>query len=165
MNSFIVTNPQQTSPKLVDLDTDAQMKSTVYGMNLSIVSDPDAVQSVPVLHGEWVRSIIAYDIWQRLFCRLGQNPTLSAQGTSKLKNVVWGELPGSVVLEQLKQASRMGSLSVRLIHYYLTSDDTVEFGNYTFGNIIGSIGFSRPTRFSLHNWWIVLVYRVPKTRW
>ena len=143
VNSYIVNNLQRTPPRLVDLDPYNQYKSTIYGMNLSIVSDPEAVPPIPILHGEWVRSIIVYDMWVRLLCSRG-DPSFSAQATSKLKNVTWGQLPGSVVLEQLQKASdsEMGSLSVRITHYYYTSSDTL--GNYTFGNVIGSIGFSRP---------------------
>ena len=126
----------------MDVDTEAQTKSTIYGLKLSILSDPEAFPPIPILEAEWTRSIIAYDIWLRLICGGEGDPVLSAQGTSKLKNVVWGDTGGSVILEQLQRASEMGLLSVRITHYLFSAD--YRSGNFTFGNVVGTIGISRP---------------------
>ena len=70
------------------------------------------------------------------------NPLFSAQGTSKLKNVVWGDIGESLILEQLQRASEMDILSVRITHYRFSLDNAS--GNFTFGNVVGTIGISRP---------------------
>ena len=67
---------------------------------------------------------------------------LSAQGTSKLKNIVWGNISESIMLEQLQSATETGLLSVRITHYRFSADYTS--GNFTFGNVVGTIGISRP---------------------
>ena len=137
-----MSNLLQPPAKLVDVDQEAQAKSTIYGLKLSLLSDPEAFPPVPILEADWTRSIVAYDVWVRLICGSGRDPTFSAQGTSKLKNVIWGEFDGSVILEQLQRASEMGLLSVRITLYQFTAD--YRSGNFTFGNLVGTIGISRP---------------------
>jgi hypothetical protein len=142
VGSHLVSNLLQPPAKLVDVDTKAQTKSTIYGLKLSMLSDPEAFPPNPILEADWTRSIIAYDIWVRLICGQGGDPSFSAQGTSKLKNVAWGDIRESVILEQLQRASEMGILSVRITHYRFSSNST--YGNFTFGNVVGTIGISRP---------------------
>lgn len=150
VNSLVVSNLLQSPAKLVDVDTEAPMKSTIYGLKLSLVnsSDPVAFSHAPILEAEWTRSIIAYDIWFRfLRAKPGKepgasNPFLSAQGTSKLKNINWGDIGNSTILDQLKNANRMGQLSVRITHYQFSSDN--RSGNFTFGNVVGTIGIAKP---------------------
>ena len=126
----------------MDVDTEAQTKSTIYGLKLSLLSDPEVFPPIPIFEADWTRSIIAYDIWLRLICGKGGDPTLSSQGTSKLKNVVWGDIGESILLEQLQRASEMGLLSVRTTYYQFSADYTN--GNFTFGNVVGTIGISKP---------------------
>ena len=147
MNASLLTNLNSTSAKLVDLDTDAQMKSTIYGMNLAItwpISSESGGIPVRAFQGDWVRSVLVHDMWHRLLCGSGGDNVLSANTVTRLENVVWNDLNESLVLQQLGNASELvgGNLSVRITHYfYVTSD---EQGNYTIGNVLGSIGVAKP---------------------
>ena len=141
VRSFLVSNLLQPPAKLVDVDPEAQTKSTIYGLTLSILSDPEVFPPTTFLEAEWTRSVIAYNTWVRLICGGGGDHMLSAQGTSKLKNVVWGDTSESIFLEQLRRANEMGQLSVRITLYQFSAD--YRSGNFSFGNVVGTIGISR----------------------
>ena len=151
VNASLQSNLNSTSAKLVDFDTDAQFKSTIYGMNLAITwptsSESGGIPVRVAFQGDWVRSIIVHDMWHRLLCSSGgnlKNHVLSANGITRLENVVWNDLRESLVLQQLRNASKLvgGNLSVRISHYFFVTSD--EQGNYTIGNVIGTIGVAKP---------------------
>lgn len=146
VNASLQSNLNSTSAKLVDLDTDAQMKSTIYGMDLAITwptsSESGGIPVRVAFQADWVRSVIVHDMWRRLLCVCDGN--LSANGITRLENVVWNDLRDSLVLQQLRNASELvgKNLSVRISHYFYVS--SVEQGNYTIGNVIGTIGVAKP---------------------
>ena len=148
MNASLLNNLDSTSARLVDLDSDAQMKSTIYGMNLVIAwktssydTDDDPVRAV---HGDWVCSVIVHDAWLPVLCGGSGDRVLAASTITRIENVVWNDLGESLALQQLRQASELvgGKLSVRIAHNLYTTDD--EEGNFTIGNVVGTIGVAKP---------------------
>ena len=148
VNSLLVNNLRQPLPKLVDLDPEPSVTTTIFGMRLAIVSvDFEAATQASVLEADWVRSIIDFNKWKRILClKLKGNldPIKSVQSTSKLVNVTWGDwYEGSLALNQLRmRAQETNSLSVSITHDLF--NETYYSGDYSYGRIIGSIGFSRP---------------------
>ena len=145
VDASLLNNLDSTSAKMVDLDVDAQLKSTVYGMNLVIAwktsSDDNPVRAV---QGDWVRSVLVHDAWKSLICGGGGDGVLAANTVTRIENIVWNDLGESLALQQLRNASELvgGKLSVRIAHYLYTSFD--DEGNFTIGNVVGTIGVAKP---------------------
>ena len=60
LSAFIVTNLERPFAKLTDLDTDAQHKSTIYGMNFGIsFGYNDQGEHQVALMGKWTPAVIA----------------------------------------------------------------------------------------------------------
>ena len=135
VNSPIVNNINMPPAKLVDLDPDNQMKSTVYGLQMFMFSD--AERSNVVLEGKWIRHVIVHNIWTRVF-QGGGDSSFSANGFTRLENIKWGDFNESLAINQLKEGSYQ-ALSVRTTHYSFM-DNSAADGNFTFGYIVGTIG-------------------------
>ena len=145
VDASLLNNIDSTSAKLVDLDVDAQLKSTVYGMNLVIAwKNSSGDNPVRAVEGDWVRSVMVHDAWRSLICGEGGDTVLAANTVTRIENVVWNDLGESLALQQLRQASELlgGKLSVRIAHYLYTASD--EKGNFTIGNVVGTIGVAKP---------------------
>ncbi len=132
VNASILNNVDSTSAKLVDLDPDAQLKSTIYGMNLVIAwknsSDDSDDNPVRAVEGDWVRSVIVHDAWLPLICGGSGDQVLAANTVTRIEKVVWNDLCESLALQQLRNASELvgGKLSVRIAHYLYTPNGTKE---------------------------------------
>ena len=75
VNSLLVNNLRQPLPKLVDLDPDPSVTTTIFGMTLAIVrpastvdNSGTAVNETPILEADWTRSIIDFNKWKRILC-------------------------------------------------------------------------------------------------
>ena len=150
VNSLLVNNLRQPLPKLVDLDPDPPVTTTIFGMTLAIVQPASvddsgtAVNETLILEADWTRSIIDFNKWKRILCTTQEgDPIKSTQSTSKLANVLWGDgYDQSLALKQLQtRAYETDSLSVSITHDLF--NETCRSGNYSYGKIIGSIGISR----------------------
>jgi hypothetical protein len=137
---YIIDNLRTPYAKLVDLDVSAQAHSTIYGMKFGINwnnSFPTNNEDI-AFYGNWTRSVIAQNIWQRFKCnntKLGDS-VLGAQSTSVITGIKWYNLKNSAVLTQLRDAANGGNLAVRLtLNYYSTGG-----GNVTLGYVLGVIG-------------------------
>jgi len=122
-----------STAKLVDLDTDQQMVSEVWGLKVKVaISDTDYFTGL-------FRVAPFDDIWQRL-----QNPNsgsgdsvFSAYYQSVLDLVTWSPFSQSPLLSALKQASP-ASLSIKfVVDSYQTNSQQPDF---TEGRIVGTIG-------------------------
>ena len=112
VNSPIVNNINMPPAKLVDLDPDNQMKSTVYGLQMFMFSD--AEKRNVVLEGKWIRHVIVHNIWTRVFKGSGDS-SYSANGFTRLEDIKWGDFNESLAINQLKEVSYQ-ALSVRTTH-------------------------------------------------
>ena len=147
-----------TSGKLVDLDVDDQLiKGEIWGMYTGLNwSKPNDVQH-NAFQGYLQPANIAQDVWQRAICNCnpvqlggGCNHNFSSILKSILINVTWADDTeiDSPALEQLKRLSQPGVLSLRLIVFFMVRDPSPY--NFTFGQIIGTIGpafLDEPTQF------------------
>lgn len=152
----VIGNTDRPFAKVVDLDTDCQDKTTIYGMQFGISWDEDDSNLELAFHGKWTRAVIAQDMWPRMKCYQGAHHgphpfqgsfPFGAQGTTIITDVEWGELGDSIALQQLKVASEESeeNLSVR-VSYYLYTRNYAPYvmHNFTLGYFIGSVGAARP---------------------
>ena len=63
IGKHIASNIDRSQAKIVNMDVDAQMFSSIYGMNFGIVSDDKYLVS-----GNWTRSVVVQNWWQRTGC-------------------------------------------------------------------------------------------------
>ena len=157
VDADVIDNFDGPSAKLVDIDVDAQDKSTIYGMQFGIAWDADNSNSNLAFQGKWTRSVIAQDMWARMKCYGNSHHgpysyqdsfPLGSQGTTVITDIQWGEdLSKSVAMQQLKTASERfgGKLSVRVSFYLYTRNYApYVMHNFTLGYYVGSIGVARP---------------------
>ena len=120
----IVTNIDRPFAKLVDLDVDCQMHSTIYGMNFGIRNAEGEV----LLYGNWTPCVIANFLWYQLTCftdvdncSLNYSPrgeSFSAQSTTILTNITWGSdtylTPFLSTLKEKLAESKQDHLAIRI---------------------------------------------------
>ena len=144
VNQSIIVNPYGPQPKLVDLDPECQNKSTIFGMQFGLSLDNDEIGFL----GNWQPSVIAQDMWSRSSClsRLNQilfeiSHWLGSKGTTKVKNITWGNINFSEALYQLHEASKGKELSVGQSYFFYTrSYPEYFYRNFTLGYVVGAIG-------------------------
>jgi len=122
-----------TSAKLVDLDPEQQMVSTIFGLQIRL-ADPDGVSVL--------RSVFEpapfIDIWDRAVTSAGGDAVAGAMYQSVLSDLQWGDVSASPFLVELQQAAADGLLSIKFnvdgINMKFTSPDFMS------GRIVGTIG-------------------------
>jgi hypothetical protein len=115
--------------KIVDLDPDQQMVSTIFGLEVRIA---DPVSGAALMTGQFLPAPFM-DIWGRG----GTGDTgASVFYHSKLVDVVWGDLSASPALQALQAATIQGKLSMRFMldSYNMGGDKR------GYGRIVGTIG-------------------------
>ena len=149
----IIGNLERPFAKLTDLDTDCQDHSTIYGLKFGIKWSedfPDDDTDI-AFYGNWTRSIVAQSMWPRLKCYNNESHgselyqgsfALGAQSTTKIKDILWKNLGGSLALSQLQIAvGDDEDLVVRItFHYYTRNYPSYVAYNATLGYVIGVIG-------------------------
>ena len=126
------TGISQVTGKMVDLDPDNQLTSTLFGLKLGIRAYK---QGSPLLTGDFVPAAFT-GIWTD---QAGSTDSaMAASYQSEIENVVWGHLSElSPTLRALKAASP-NKLSIKFeVRGYRTDD---EDPMYTFGYVNGTIG-------------------------
>ena len=140
----VLTNINQSFPKLVDIDVDYQLiKSGVYGMNLLL-----EVNNKVALQATLESNVLAQDVWTRSLCTNDTRTTyLSSKTVSILSNVQWGNgSKESATLSELKEISNGGNLSISMVIYFYTRNmPSFLYTNFTLGYVMGTIGVARPT--------------------
>lgn len=120
----IVTNIDRPFAKLVDLDVDCQMHSTIYGMNFGIRN----AEGKLLLYGNWTPCVIANFLWYQLTCftdvdkcLLEYSPSgesFSAQSTTTLTNIKWASdadlTPFLSTLKEKLTESKQDHLAIRI---------------------------------------------------
>lgn len=121
---------------LVDLDTDQQGRTQLFGLELELSLPGSPGKSL--LRGAFLNTGCLSNLW---FGRVpgGTNPDSDAGGCfqSVLEHCVWGDLATSPLLQQLRQASPDG-LSIRLTTY--AYDAASSSPTFTRGKLVGVIG-------------------------
>lgn len=135
--TMLIADSDRAAPaKLVDLDTDQQMVSTIWGMEMRICA-PDGETLVL---GSF-EPIGFMDIWLRSLSGKGDG-VMGAMFQSVLIGVQWGDVSHSTFLSQLRDQHGGSRLSVKLNvdGYQMDFSDP----RFTLGRITGSIGPAAP---------------------
>ena len=125
----------QPSGKLVDLDPDWQMASSIYGLSVTLTD----ANGVIVMQGDYQPNPFR-DLWFSRAEGLPQgDSTASAMFQSVLTNVQWNlDAIHSPFLQELKASSQEGLLSIRLTTYgYQGAKND---SGFTYGKLVGAIG-------------------------
>ncbi len=122
----------RVSAKLVDLDPNQQMVSTIFGLEVRIV-DPGSRQVL--MRGSFEPAGF-YDIWFGRGVGRGGDMGASAFFQSVLTGVQWGDIGHSPALQALRQASLDGRLSIK----FMTDSYGMRLPNRGFGRFVGTIG-------------------------
>jgi hypothetical protein len=127
----LLDDDKRVSAKLVDLDTQQQLVSQIWGLRL-ILAD---TSGKPVFRGNFAPTAFA-DIWLRSTPST-ERPDIGAAYQSVLTDVEWsdGESPFTT---ELRHASEEGLLSIKFTLDGFTFD--ANSARFTTGRIVGSIG-------------------------
>ena len=131
------TGVSRVSAKMVDLDPENQMTSTLFGLRLAIRSY-DAYQGPTLVSGDFKPAAFS-EIWQN---RQGPGDDfLAASYQSIIENVEWDlSKVKSPTLQELKKISEKNgnilSIKFEVRHYHASSSNPL----YTFGYVSGTIG-------------------------
>lgn len=135
VNARLINNLNRPPPKMVD------PYSSVYGMSVHIVEESATENPHVFVEGTYGTTGASYnEFYGRGIGGLQGDSADSALGLSKIKDVSW-YVSNSLALQQLKDASSGGALSIKsmLYDYSLAKSE----GNFTFGLVVGSIGISK----------------------
>jgi hypothetical protein len=131
---YIVADADGRAPaKLVDLDPEQQMVSTIWGLQVRIA---DAGGNM-LMRGEFEPAAFI-DIWNRATGGGGDVP-MGAMWQSVLRNLRWGDVSGSDFLKALQhEANSSGRLSIKFNTDGINMDYTST--DFMCGRIVGTIG-------------------------
>lgn len=127
--------PLKVPAKLVDLDTDAQTRTRLYGLNLEIAAAGQGGASL--LQGSFLDTATLVNLWFARVPSVHFDAAAGAAWQSVLQDLQWGDLSGSPLLQQLNEASPDG-LSIRLSVYAF--DGSSASPTFQRGQIVGTIG-------------------------
>jgi hypothetical protein len=132
-----MTDAAPQRAKIVDLDPQQQMVSQIWGLQLSLVN----AGGDPAFAGKFEVAAFS-DLWNRTPGGGGGDFALAAFWQSVITNVVWGNLGGSAILQQLQQASAGSGLSIKFnVDGF---DMNANSSTFTTGRIVGAIGAAAP---------------------
>ncbi len=144
----LVNNPNTAPAKLVDIDVDEQLLSSViHGMKLGI--NYDSLNPKPnSFIGDFKPAVVASDWWDRQAKSEAYfQQTIGTRVVSRIENVTWSKveslLPGSKALELLQEAltEEGTALSIRFTLFNYSKNPSDNW--FTYGNVVGSIGISK----------------------
>ena len=122
----------RVSAKLVDLDPNQQLVSTIFGLELRIV---DSNRATILMKGRF-KPAPFYDIWWTRAVGGSGDVGASAFFQSVLTDVVWTDSDASPLLTALRAASTPGFLSIK----FMTDDYAMGGPRRGYGRIVGTIG-------------------------
>jgi hypothetical protein len=122
--------------KLVDLDTQQQLVSQIWGLQVRI-TDPDGVT---LMRGDFEPAAFM-DIWDRALGGDGNDIGGSAAYHSTLGNLVWGDVSHLPLLGELRGAADDGRLSIKFVVDGFNLDFTSP--QFMTGRIVGAIGAAK----------------------
>lgn len=121
-----------TSAKLVDLDPEQQMVSTIFGLRVRLVDS----LGTTVVRGEFEPAPFM-DIWDRAISSVGGDTVGGAMFQSVLTNVVWGDVEASPFLTALRADSE-SMLSIKFNIDGINMD--FHSPEFMMGRLVGTIG-------------------------
>jgi hypothetical protein len=133
LEMLVADSDRQAPAKLVDLDPDQQMVSTVWGLEVRICDK----QGSTLVRGRFVPAPFI-DLWVRAAGRgMGDFP-MSAAYQSVLTDLEWGDVSSSRLLTELRDAATDGLLSIRfnVDGYNMTAGAP----DFMLGRVVGTIG-------------------------
>ena len=141
IGASIFDNYRKPFAKLVDLDVDAQIYSTIYGMQFGIGwKQNDEDLPTHAFKGEWTRNVIVQNVWQKMK-GLESSDSFGTSSTTTITNIVWSEsYKHSPILQELEEASG-NQLQVSLSLYSYRHSDPPP-NNFSLGYVVGTIGIS-----------------------
>lgn len=124
--------------KLVDLDTDQQLVSEIFGLTVAMVDGAGTI----LVEGAMEPAPFT-DIWRRGSSGSGDEAACAAY-QSTLENVRWGDVSSSQFLAQLRDAAGAGPLSIKFnVDGYSmrrTGPGGVPNPRFARGRIVGTVG-------------------------
>src|SRR5688572_3589378 len=131
---LVADSDKQVSAKLVDLDSEQQLVSEIWGLQVRI-TDP---QGNTILAGDFEPAAFA-DIWDRATGGGGGGDIgAGAMYQSVLRNLHWGDVSASPFLSALRTTASGGLLSIKFNVDGLSMDFTSP--DFMCGRIVGTIG-------------------------
>ncbi len=126
----VASTDSPSTAKLVDLDTEQQMVSTIFGLQVQVGSAASGTfvgtfQPVPFM-----------DIFMRIL-GIGPDTVFSAYYQSVLESVQWSPSPASPILQALQKVSP-NTLSIKFVVDDFQDDSSSP--NFTLGRVAGTIG-------------------------
>jgi hypothetical protein len=132
--SYVVTDSDRQAPaKLVDLDSEQQLASEIWGLQVRIADE----QGNTLMRGDFTAAAFM-DIWSRTPGNAGSDINAGAMYQSVLTNLWWGDLAASPFLTALQQAAGDGLLSIKFNVDGLSMDFRAP--DFMCGRIAGTIG-------------------------
>ena len=135
LTCLIADSDRRVAAKLVDLDTQQQLVSAIWGLEVRICD----MHGETLLRGQFETASFI-DLWQRAARGGGDTGDflLGAMYQSILSNLEWGKFERSPFLTELRQTARDGLLSIKFnVDGYTMNFNSPEF---TRGRIVGTIG-------------------------
>jgi hypothetical protein len=132
LGSVLLANETGPPAKLVDLDPEQQMVSTIFGMRLALRS-PDGR---PLVEGSFVPAPFE-NIWVR-FPAGRPDSFYSATYQSVITDLTWDSDIDAPVIEELRAAATGEALSIRFTVDGI--DQTESSPTFTWGRVVGTIG-------------------------
>lgn len=131
---YVVADSDTRAPaKLVDLDSQQQLVSEIWGLQVRIATADGAT----VLVGDFEPAAFI-DIWDRSTASSGGDTIAGAMYQSVLRNLEWGDVSDSAFLTALQQAAKDDLLSIK----FNVDSFNLDFRSPDFmtGRIVGTIG-------------------------
>jgi hypothetical protein len=134
LHCFVADNDRGPPAKLVDLDSEQQLVSTIWGLTVRIAD----AEGNSLLQGDYVPAAFT-DLWARSSGGSDDDFALGSMFQSVLENLVWGDVSSSPFLAALRTASAgSGRLSIK----FNVDGFDMRFTSPSFacGRIVGTIG-------------------------
>lgn len=128
LTARITGSSDRVSGKILDLDTQWQLSSALWGLRVELRAGEDL--------------ILAGDFEPAAFRDLWFQAGLAARFQSVLHNIVWARPGVSRIADRLRAATTGGKLSIRLGVFGYTFDNTSP--RFTLGTVVGAIGPYQP---------------------
>jgi hypothetical protein len=134
LRMLVADSDRQAPAKLVDLDPEQQLVSTIWGLEVRICD----TQGDTLVRGSFVPTGFI-DLWGRArSAGTGTDFAMCAAYQSVLTNLEWGDVGASRLLTELRAAATDGLLSIRFnVDGFNHTPGTAGF---TLGRIVGAIG-------------------------
>ena len=147
----VLDNGKSPYAKLVDIDVDAQMHSTIYGMRFGIGWEQiEEGQQNLAFKGEWSPNIVVQNIWFKVknandILMSQTSSRFGASSTTTITDIVWNPENdrNSTILKDLREASleNGNTLQVSISLYFYTRNYRLSVPhNFTLGYVVGTIG-------------------------